>query len=404
MLYVSKITPSFFLLAMLNLFLSLLFMILPGFNQTFFITLVFGFIGSTIMGAMYQIVPNSQNRKLSAEFISYLVFLGVITSLSLFYIKLYLPASINYFMAVSLFFLHIVLNIKNWMPVTVKFLALSATFFLVSSLFLLLHNFGILPLQLAIHTFTVGTMLSAVYGVEIAWIPMLMMEAINIKRLSKLFYLKLISTPLLLLSFYLLNYRLIAVSAILEIGVAAYFLYLLYDMFSKRRMSTPPPPAVKIFMSALILLPIGLVVGFLMASAPNILPYMVHTHIILLVYGFTALTIFGGIFHLLPRIVWNWKLKDIPKAPTINQLVDEKDVPNFLFIFFLNLVLFVMLNSIEPVRYLAPLPYLVSVGLFLKITFFQIYTKLTEVRDGTGKQTSAGVQSGETDKQDSLRG
>ncbi len=386
MIYVSKITPSFFLLGMVNLIFSLLFMALPGFTTTFFITAVFGFIGSVIMGAMYQIVPNSQNRKLSLEPLSYLVFVILIVSLSLFFVREFLLGSLNYFLSVALFAFHIILNVKNWMPPTVKFLGLSVVSLFLSSVFLLLSFLGHLPIQLAVHTFTLGTMLSAVYGVEIAWVPMLMMEAINVKKLSRLFYLKLISTPLILAGFYLMNYRLIAAASILELGVAAYFLHLFYEMFYKRRMSTPPPAAVKVFISALILLPVGLVVGFLMASSPQLVPKLLYVHIFLLVYGFTALTIFGGIFHLLPRIVWNWKLKDVQKAPPINQLVDEKGISPFLFYFFLLLTASLMLSTVEELRFLSPLPYLGAVFLFAKITFWSIYKKLMEVRDGTGEQ------------------
>jgi hypothetical protein len=378
-------------------------MVMPGFTDTFFITLVFGFIGSTIMGAMYQIVPNSQNRKLSLEALSYIVFIGVLSSLSLFYVKLYIPAALGYLFSLALFTLHMLMNIKNWMPITVRFLIMSVIYMFLSSAFLLLHFFGLVPIQLSIHTFTVGTMLSAVYGVEIAWIPMLMMEAINIKKLSRLFYAKLISTPLLLGGFYLMDYRLIASAGAIEIGVAAYFIYLIYEMFTNRRLSTPPPPAVKIFMSALILLPIGLILGFLMASHVQRIQDLLYIHIILLTYGFTALTIFGGIFHLLPRIVWNWKLKDIPKAPGINQLVEEKQVPKFLYVFFLNIAIMVMLASIEAIRFLAPLPYIITVWLFFRITFLSIYRKLTEVRDGTGEQTTGGVQSGKAGEQGSIR-
>ena len=386
MTYVSKVTPAFFIVALINLVTSLIFLSLPGFSTSFFVTAVFGFIGSTMMGAMYQIVPNSQNRKLSFEPLSYLVFAGVVSSLSLFYVKLYTTASLSYSFFLFIFALHMLVNVKNWMPVTVRFLGVSILYLFLSSLFLFLHFLGYLPFQLAIHTFTLGSMLNAVYGVEVAWIPMLMMEAINIKKLNRLFYAKLVSTPLLLIAFYKMDYSFISLLSVFEIGVAAYFIYLLYDMFSKRRMSTPPPPAVKIFMSALILLPIGLVVGFIMASSPRVLQELLYVHVFLLVYGFTALTIFGGMFHLLPRVVWNWKLSGKPNAPTINQLVEEKAVPGFIFTFFLFLSVSLMLSTLEPLRFLSPLPYIIGVFMFFKITFLSIYKKLTEVKDGSSKQ------------------
>jgi len=124
-------------------------------------------VGLTLLGAMYQIIPNSQNRKLSRPQISYWVFGGVVASLILFYFHRFEIGSLILFLSFGTFYIHGLMNVSNWTPVTVRFIGASATYLTLSSLFLLLHfALDAVPFQLAIHTLTVGAMLNAVYGVE----------------------------------------------------------------------------------------------------------------------------------------------------------------------------------------------------------------------------------------------
>lgn len=64
MFYVSKVSIPFFFLAVSDLIYSLLLKTLMTDVKTLWTVAVFGFIAHTIMGAMYQIMPNSQNRAL----------------------------------------------------------------------------------------------------------------------------------------------------------------------------------------------------------------------------------------------------------------------------------------------------------------------------------------------------
>ncbi len=385
MFYVSKISPLFFLLAILNLLFSLFLKLYP-IGVSFFIPLVFGFVGTTLVGAMYQIIPNSQNRKLSLPWLSYVVFLGVLLSQLSFYTGYTLEGSGLLFLSYLIFSLHLLANVKNWMPITVKFLGVSAIYLLLSSLFLFLHFWkAYVPLQLAVHTLTLGAMLNAVYGVEIAWIPMLLMETLNVRKAVRLFYAKQLSTLLMLLSFFFLSYRAIALSALLELGVALYYLYLIYSLLIQRRMPSPLPYVVRMFLLALFFLPFGILMGVAGASNPDLLTIVFTLHIDLLVYGFTAFTIFGGMAHLLPRIVWNWFFSSGSKenAPAIGELIDEKGFPRFMelsavafFLFLFADVLFSPLNRLSPLLYLFILLY------FFRLTFAHLIMKLREVKHG----------------------
>ncbi len=389
MFYVSKISPPLFLFALVNLLISLLLKMFSETPTLFFVILVFGFVGNTLLGAMYQIIPNSQNRKLSFHQLSYAVFLGVLVSFVLFYLGRYGSGSLLLAVSYILFFLHSLVNVKNWAPVTVKFLGFSAFYLALASLFLALHfNLGLVPIQLAVHTLTVGSMLSAVYGVELAWIPMLLMETLNVRKAQRLLYIKQASTLLILTSFLLMNYRLIALSSLPELGVALYFIYMLYRLVMQRRMPSPIPYVVKTFFIALPFLPLGIVVGTFMSSHTSVLPVVYNIHIDLLVYGFTAFTIFGGMSHLFPRIMWNWKFANRKggNAPPINELVDEKGFPRFMELSLIAFVLFLALDSLfSSLRWLSVFPYLFVIGNFFRITFLHFLKKLKEVENVSGE-------------------
>ncbi len=389
MFYISKVSPLLFVFGFLNLVLSLILKLAGTYGTLFFVVLVFGFVGSILLGAMYQIIPNSQNRKLSLPQISYLVFAGVVASFLMFYGGLHSYGSLLLAVSYTTFFVHTLLNVKNFMPVTVKFLGVSAFYLALSSVLLALHfNLGAVPLQLAVHSLTLGAMLNAVYGVEIAWVPMLLMETLNVRKAQRLFYAKQVVTPLILVSFYLLNYQAIALLSLGEIAVSLYFIYLLYLLIKQRRMPSPIPYVVKTFLIALFFLPLGLLMGTITASAPQALHKLFLIHIDIVLYGFTAFTIFGGIAHLLPRIMWNWKFasrKDGP-VPSINELIDEKAFPEFLERAVFLFALFVAVDALfEPINRLSVFIYAFIIALFVRITFVHLLKKLREVSNGSNK-------------------
>ncbi len=378
MYYVSKITPFFLFKALIFLGLSLVLRHTDWLLSVIF--LLYGFITSTLIGAMYQIVPNSQSRKLYLPQLSYLVFILNITGFVLFSLKKGGWASGVLLISYLLFSTSVFLTIKNWKPITVRFLSVSVVFLNLSAIFLLLSQLNLVPFKLAVHTLTLGAMLNAVYGVELAWIPMLTMTTLNFKKALNLFYFKQFSTLLILVSFYITTYNLLVFASIVEFVVALFYLSQIYSILKQRRIKLTLPIPVKFFIFALLLLPFGLFVGVLMSTFPEWTSTLLKLHYNILIYGFTAFTIFGGIAHLLPRIIYNWKFSE-RQGVSITDFIDEPSLPAF-FKFSVGLYLaYLILNFLpDPAHLVSSLTYIVLLLYFLRLTFFKTLSAFLYLR------------------------
>lgn len=384
MFYVSKVSPFLFGVGLLNLLLSVGIKTYSGDIYLSSLIGAYGFLGTILVGAMYQIVPNSQNRKLIIPSASY-VSGALIGSFSPLLLLGFTPlALVLYLAGTVLFYIQVLFTIRNWLPITVKFLGVSATYLLLSiSLLNLSHFTGAFPFQLAIHTLTVGSMLNAVYGVEMAWIPMLMMETLPIRRATKLFWAKQVSTLIFLGSFYTSNSYLIALGGLAELAVALAFIYLMYTLFKNRRMPSQVPPVIKVFLSAFPFLLGGMIVGLLSANVRY--PQILSLHMNLVLFSFVAITVFGGVAHLMPRILWNWIFKE--KGFTIADIVSDREINKFLEVALPLMVVFLAVDVAPyPLKLASFFVYLAVVLAFLKITFLSAVKKLTEGKDGKGKE------------------
>ncbi len=358
MFYVSKVSIPFFFLAVLDLLYSLVVKNLQLEPKAVWITAVFGFIAHTIMSAMYQIVPNSQGKPLRFAWLSYAVFLLSLFASFLFYSFQWLYGSFVYAITSLLFVVNILLSIRNWQAITVKFIGLGALYFLLASFFLLLSELGFVPFALAVHTLTLGFMLNVVIGVELAWIPMLYMEPLNIVLSRRLFYLSLFYLPPFLLSFYLPDYRLVYLASLLVLAFSGYFLYILYSVFSKRRMPKEIPLVVRYFILALVTLPFGLLLGSVMAGE-GLVSYLISLHFDILVYGFTGITIMGGLSHLYPRIIYNWKFSGV-QGVSILDLLSEGALKRIFVLLPFSLVWMTFADAFGGVlAYISSMPYMV---------------------------------------------
>jgi hypothetical protein len=307
MYFVSKVSPPFFLLGAVCLLTALILRPSEPLGPRFLVFLLFGFLGMILTGAMYQIIPNSQGRKLAAYPLAFISFPLALLSFLLFIWGEMRAGSLLLMTSEGIFFLQAILTVRNWSAPTVKFLGLSAFFLFVSTFLLFLHFWtGTVGIQPAVHSLTVGAMLSAIYGVEVAWIPMLLMESLSVRSAGRLFTLKALSTTLLVAGFLVLSYPLIALFSFLEIVASIYFFKMVFSLFRKRRSPAPVPPVLKIFLVALFFLPPGLLLGLFMASHPSFIPKAVSLHIDFMVFGVGLITIIGGTSHLLPRIIWQW--------------------------------------------------------------------------------------------------
>ncbi|MDQ7082625.1 MAG: hypothetical protein Q9N34_06500 [Aquificota bacterium] len=385
MFHVSRISPAFFAVSLLSLITAVVLKAFYGLTWAFILSASFGFIGSVLMGAIYQILPNSQNRPLRLPSLSYVVFLVYTSGLLLLSFGVREWGSIVLLLAVLVFAVHLTTALRNLAPVTVRLILLSVLCLLASAILLVLHSTGAeVPLRAVVHTLTVGAMLSAVYGVQMAWIPMLLMTALDLRKAMRVFYLKLVSTPLLVIS--LVAGKLVYVPALFEFVIAVYFLYIVYDLFKGRTSPAPVPPVVKLLVLGLIPLPFGLVIGLVMASSPQSAGYLTGLHTDLVVFGFGSFTVLGGVAHLTPRIVWmGWFAER--GSVTLADLVDERATERFTYYGSLLYLLYLGLAQVpEPVSFLSTVPYFLLTGLYLRSVFVPVLKKLREVSHGAGKE------------------
>jgi hypothetical protein len=275
---------------------------------------VFGFVLHTIFGAFYQVVPNSQQRKLPLEWISYIVFLSSVLASVYLYTK---NLEIGYFFTISsiiLFSIHIFSVVKNLSSLTVRYLFVSLIFLFFSGLFLFLslktQGFSV---QVAIHTFTLGAMVNAILGVQTAWIPMIYMQPLGKTKVGKfiinnLFYFHQFVVLGIIFSFIINDYKFLAGFALFEFALILLFLkFMFYDSIKPQIKMIGIPYTVKFFIAGHIFLLTGLILAHIIGVSGifTLIPY----HIDFMVYGFGVFTILGGMLHLTPRIIFNMRQK-----------------------------------------------------------------------------------------------
>ena len=312
MFYVSKITPFFFILAFIDLVASLFIKAKTGNYIHYGQIGVFGFILHTILGAFYQIIPNSQQKKLPLTWISNIVFIISILSSVYLYMGNFEIAYFFVASSVLIFALHILTVVKDVSSLTVKYILSAVIFLIFSSIFLFLslkqEGFSI---QIAIHTFTVGVMINAILGVQTAWIPMIYMQPLGKTKTGKfiinnLFYIQQLVVLGIIFSFFIRDYKFLAGFALFEFAVIFLFLkFIFFDSIKPQIKLHGIPYTIKYFITGHIFLLVGLVIAHIIGVANlfTLIPY----HIDFMVYGFGLFTIIGGMLHLTPRIIFSMK-------------------------------------------------------------------------------------------------
>ncbi len=312
MFYISGITLLFFVFAFIDLIASL---IVKAFYDNYLWygqIAVFGFILHTIIGALYQIVPNSQQTTLKFPFLSKIVFiLSVISSLYLYMGKF----DVAYFFiaaVVLIFTFHISFIIKDISSLTVKYILASIIFTALSGVSLILSiEFSNIPQQVAFHLFTIGGMINAVLGVQTAWIPMIYMQPLGKTKVGKLiinslFYIHQFIVISIILSFWIGDYKLLASFAIIELAIILLFLkYIFFDSIKPQIKLYGIPYTVKFFISGHLFLILGILTAHIIGISHRF--ELIDYHVTFVIYGFGIFTILGGVLHLTPRMIFNLK-------------------------------------------------------------------------------------------------
>lgn len=374
MFYVSKITPLFFLLGFLDLFFALVLRTFGYDHIDTALIAIFGFVLHTIVGAAYQIIPNSQQTALKLPNLSYIVFaLSLISSLGMYFRQFEL-ASIFTLVAVVLFSVHVLYIVKNIAPVTVKFLIISIIYMNIASMFFFLAGFsGDILYQTAIHTMTIGSMLNAILGVELAWIPMLLMHTLNIRFANTFFYLHQISTLGLFVSFYYFDYKKIMFAGILELFVLSIFLFIVFKAVKSHNLGKIPY-TIKYFLGGILFLIFGILMGIHL-SASKMLQF-IEVHMDAMVLGFGGLTIFGAMLHLLPRVVWNMvyvkKAQEGKQIPNVFQVIDEKKANFAFYSLFIGALISIIFEFLLK-REIASIVYMVPMIFYFYVLFVRLF-------------------------------
>ncbi len=385
MFYVSKITPFFFLLAFTDLFIAVFSKAL-GYDHVFVgIISVFGFILHTVIGAAYQIIPNSQQSELKNEKLQIFVFVSSALASFFMFLKNYPIASLFTLTAVLLFTAHVLPVIKNYQPITIKFLIVSLLYMNLGSLFFViayipLEFLPFVPFQLAVHTITLGMMLNAVIGVQTAWIPMILMHTLNPKIANASLIVTQIGIVVVLTGFGILQYKVVASGSLIVLIGVLIFLWIVYDSI-KNTTHKELPYVIKFFVVGLAFLVLGILSGAHLAGSENF--DMVPLHMTLMVFGFGGITIAGAMFHLLPRIVWNMvhvkKAQEGKKIPNVFNVLKKEEAMITLYVMIVGIILMAGATFIElnTTRYLSSLVYLTGLLLFFRALFYRLFLLYT---------------------------
>lgn len=384
MFYVSKVSLLFFLLALVGLILSLILKATsPDFTHYGKLA-VFGFILPTIVGAFYQIIPNSQQKKLSSSFIGYIVFMLSILNLYYLYINDFEKSSFFIVAIALLSTIHLAFIINNLKPITVKFLLFANIFMVLSAIFLMLSvKSPQFSLQIAIHTFTIGVMINAVLGVQTAWIPMIYMQELGKTKFAKvllklLVYIHQCIVLAILVGFYFGNYKMVGSFALVEFALIILFTkFVFYDSIKPQFKLHGIPYQVKFFLTGHIFLLVGLIIAHIIGISNKfeLIPY----HIDFMVYGFAVFTIIGGIIHLAPRIIWNIvyvkKAQEMKQIPNVKGIISREKAEKLYYLALLGYLLFVSFDILLG-GLVASLVYIVflSVVIFgFLVDFYKLY-------------------------------
>ena len=222
MFFISEASPLFFLLSILMLTIDL---ILKAFTNTnninIFLIALYGFFINVIIGAMYQLIPNSLMKKPKFPKLSFITLgLSVLNGFIMFFWYFGILGDIYFSFSNTLlilvFIAHISTVLKLPNSITAKFLTARLIFLMLNSIELLFYAFNKINIFFLIHTFTIGFVINTVIGVEFALVPLLYMEPINMGLTNKLFWIHQISASILIASSYIFDFRLIYFAGILE--------------------------------------------------------------------------------------------------------------------------------------------------------------------------------------------
>ncbi len=311
-----------------------------------------GFVSTTIIGSMYQLVPTVIGTELRmpkiAEASYFLINIGLILLLLSFArILPFFVSSPAYILGVAFFLISIISTIRyaRLKSISVYFFLVAVVFYLAGTVYAFLGMTGKIPFKITIHShiLTAGFVTFTTFGGLYELFPMLSLRKLRSLKLSYLTLLFLaISIIALLLGFQLSNPDLIRAGGI---GFASSFYLLVLNLLLTlaRKPETPSPLdiSVKFFLSGLFFGIVGITLPLFNVSDFS------HTH--LLMVGWITLTIIGAEYHIVPMITWMEKYSaklGLEEIPMISDLFNLR-LANLLLLSSIAGVLLLVVDSLR---------------------------------------------------------
>ncbi len=285
-----------------------------------------GWVSSTLMGVMYQQVPTLTSANLYSKRIgeaSFLLFNSGVISQFLVFIFLGYSTALIFTSALvlsgmSLFSFNILYTLRNKKadsPV-LKFYGTSVIYFVSAGIFGLaiaidktLFNFGGLIIPAHTHLAVLGWVSLAIMGAMSWMFPMVLMRDLKSPRLlDSIFWFFNIGAVGFFIGLLTGGFGIVTKFSALIIGVSVIlFAYLLLGTATRKvkMQFTPKSTEGKFFTAGIayfiLAVSLGMLMLFGMGGAVSGIKIL-HVHMALV--GFVSVTIFGGMYHIIPMICW----------------------------------------------------------------------------------------------------
>jgi len=330
----------FYFLIDILLILLLIFNAAPSSVPLFAVVHIFtlGWVTLAIFGAMEQMIPVLSGTKLYNPKIANFELADLhFYALNFFLIAFFLSASFAHklvkFFAVAVFIMYLLFafiifkTIKKY-NLVLKFFAVSIIYLLLASMLGILILFGYFSSAIAhVHAAFAGWVTLTIFGAMYHMLPMLALKKLHSERLAEYhLYLSNIAVLGFVLSLILFNFsKITSIFGILLLLSFYLFAYiLLRTLFQGEFDFSKLDISAKYFVFSLVYLIAAGTAGAIMLVF-NIPFKQLHYHIALL--GWVTLTIFGGMYHIVPMLIWIEKYSSKigkEKIPTVKEMYDEK--------------------------------------------------------------------------------
>jgi len=298
-----------------------------------------GWITLAIFGAMEQMIPvlsgtKLYNPKLGNFELANLHFYALNASLIAFALSVFFANELAKFAALAILILFLVFALIIFKTITrynliLKFFTVSITYFLLASLLGVLILFGYPINRTAhVHLALVGWVTLTIFGAMYHMLPMLALKRLQSEKLANYqFYLSTIAVLGFALSWIFGKFTgFFGVLMLLSFYLFAYIMFrtLLQGEFNFSKLDV----SVKYFAFSLIYLIIAGTAGAsMLVFGSSVLSLHYHTALL----GWVTLTIFGGMYHIVPMLIWIEKYSGKigkEKIPTVKEMYDEKHANN----------------------------------------------------------------------------